>query len=245
MGKEFSLEEQARLHREHTLSDAKLLEEGATYAMSKGEPRLEIDVEKQYERLHQEMEKILAERLLTPETLKDGSASVSVEKIPDEVTKLIAEGLIHYEFEIETETRYVIAPQNVEAFEWKTHVFDTYDKSGRARIRVKNDEPRLSLKVPLFTKDTATHKTCLRLEFKPTNTEQSNDLLRIKKLILKEAGAQTSEKWGAQLKMANGEKVWINRDADNNWWIEVDEGVDFQVPEGIEVLEIRKSSVKT
>ena len=151
---------------------------------------------------------------------------------------------IGYEFEVESEIRYVISPGRTEDYQWVNHIIDTYDQSGRARIRIKNGKLRLSLKVPLFTKDTATTKTCLRLEFKPSNEKQEKDLMGIRELILKEAGAQTSEKWGAPLTMKNGAKTWINRDGNNNWWIEIDEGVEFAPPDSIKVLGTSKSSVQ-
>src|SRR3989344_1512397 len=237
-----SKEELGKIQTERTLSDAELLKGGAKYTTdSEGsEPRLEI-TDQQYEKILQEMEEILGKDFLTRGRIDDGTVEIKIEKAgPDE-----AVGRIEYEFEIESESRYVIEPGNVENYEWKNHVVDTYDQSGRARIRIKNGKIRLSLKVPLFTKDTATSKTCLRLEFKPTDEQQEHDLNRVRELILKEAGAQTSEKWGTPIMTKDGSKVYINRDSNNNWWIEVDEGVDFEPPEGVKVLRIEKSAVKT
>lgn len=37
----------------------------------------------------------------------------------------------------------------------------------------------------------------------------------------------------------------MNRDTKNNWWIEVDEGVEFVPPKDVRVLKIVKSSVRT
>lgn len=232
----------SKIQTERTLSDAEFLKDGAQYITdSEGsEPRLEI-TDQQYEKVLQEMEEILGHDFLTRERIERGEVEIKVEKARREE----AIGRIEYEFEVESESRYVIEPGVIENYDWKNHVIDTYDQSGRARIRIKNGKPRLSLKVPLFTRDTAISKTCLRLEFKPTDEQQEHDLLRIKELILKEAGAQTSEKWGAQIEIKNGKKVYINRDSNNNWWIEVDEGIDFEPPEDIKVLRIEKSKVKT
>lgn len=154
-------------------------------------------------------------------------------------------GLIGYEFEVETEERYLVTPGNPESFDWVNHVIDTYDRSGRARIRIKNGEPRLSLKVPLFSKDTDTAKTCLRLEFKPTSQEQKADLMRVRELLLAEPGTQVVEKWGAPLTLKNGQKSWINRDSHGAWWVEVDEGTEFIPPDTMEVLGNKKSSITT
>ncbi len=239
----FSQKEKAQLQTERTLSDAELIGKGAQYVSSKdGDMSFDI-TDKQYEELHQQMEELLVKNVLTDENIKEGRIKINVEKVLD--NKKTDDQKIGYEFEIETETRYIISPCKIEDYKWENHVTDTYDQSGRARIRIKNGKPRLSLKVPLFTKDTLTAKTCLRLEFKPDNEKQEMDLIGIKELILKEAGAQTSEKWGAALKMKNGLKTWINRDSNNNWWIELDEGVEFVPPENIEVLRTEKSTIKT
>jgi hypothetical protein len=193
------------------------------------------------EKNFQKIERILGQDLLTEENIKSGVVEIKVQNAAEES----GVGRIEYEFEIESEARYVIEPGNIEGYDWQNHVVDTYDESGRARIRMKNGKPRLSLKVPLFSKDTEISKTCLRLEFKPTDEHQEHDLFRVKELIEQEAGAQISEKWGAQILMKNGNKVWINRDGNNKWWIEVDEGVKFEPPEGLNVLKVEKSSVKT
>lgn len=153
-------------------------------------------------------------------------------------------GLIGFEFEIERETRYLIAPRDPAAYSWINHVIDTYDKSGRCRIRLKKGAPRLSIKIPLFTLDTETSKTCLRLEFKPTCAEQERTLLDMRELILKEAGAQVSEKWGTRVCLENGTDAWLNRDALGNWWYEVDEGMLFMPAAGDVVIAIVKSLIK-
>jgi len=149
-------------------------------------------------------------------------------------------GYIGYEFEVETETRYAIEPGNMSDYRWVNHVVDTYDKTGRIRIRVKNGEPRLSIKVPLFTRDTETSKTCLRLEFKTTNESQKQSLFCIRELILQEDGTQIVEKWGAEITMTTGEGAWINRNDKGEWWIEIDSGCSFCPPENINVLGIGK-----
>lgn len=239
---EKSKDELNEIKAERTLSDAALLKGGARYVADRAdfEPRLEI-TDQQYEKLFQEMEEILSKDFLTREKIEDGTVEIKIEKAGSGETAR----MIEYEFEVENESRYVIEPGVIENYDWKNHVVDTYDQSGRARIRIKNNKPRLSLKVPLFTRDTATSKTCLRLEFKPINEQQEHDLNRVRELILKEAGVQVSEKWGAQIVMQNGKKVWINRDNHNNWWIEVDEGVEFEPPKDVKVLRIEKSVIKT
>lgn len=239
--KKFTPYEKAKIHGERIVSDAELIKGGARYMPGEKEPRF-IVTDEQRERLHQEMEQVLGEHLLTNSMLRKGSIGITVEKI---LEKTSATGQIGYEFEVEKEIRYVIEPLSAEEFKWKTHIVDTYDKSGRTRIRVKDGKPRLSLKVPLFSKDTEACKTCLRLEFKPNTKEQEDDLLRIRDLILEEQGTQKNEKWGTQLTMKNGKRVWLNRDITNNWWIEVDEGIEFVSPEGVRVREIKKSAVKT
>lgn len=152
--------------------------------------------------------------------------------------------MMEYEFEIETETRYIIEPGNIADYNWVNHVVDVYDQSGRARIRVKNGVPRLSIKVPLFSKDTETSKTCIRIEYKPITKEQEEELLQIRKLILAEKGAQMTEKFGAPLENKDGTKTWINRDTKGNWWVEADEGITLNLPETIKILGTQKSGIK-
>mgnify|MGYP001574151426 FL=1 len=155
----------------------------------------------------------------------------------------IRAGTIPYEFEIEAETRYIIEPEPVEKYRWTNHCRDTYDASGRARVRIKNGKPRLSVKVPLFSMDTAECKVCLRLEFKPENPGQEADILWLRDIIIAEAGAQTIEKWGTRLAAPDGGRVWLNRNSLGKWWFEVDKGVVFTPPAGIKVVAIEKSDV--
>lgn len=154
------------------------------------------------------------------------------------------ENKMEFDFEIERETRVVIEPDDDENYHWENHVIDTYDASGRARIRLKNGSPRFSIKVPLFSKDTAKSKACLRMEFKPINDNQKELLRKIRDLILEEEGAQIIEKWGAKIKINDAEHIWINRDNQNRWWIEVDEIEEFIPPQHIKVIRFEKSSVK-
>lgn len=163
----------------------------------------------------------------------------------DEIKKIMNNfSLIQYEFELEREIRYITEPIDEKDFSWENHIVDTYDQSGRCRIRVKNGEPRLSLKIPLFSQDTATTKACIRIELKPQTEEQKAELLRIRDLILAEPGCQQSEKWGAAVRTGNGVKVWINRNKENKWWIEVDEGVELLLPGNVRVISTEKSGVK-
>lgn len=152
--------------------------------------------------------------------------------------------LIGYEFEIERETRYIIAPGNIVDYNWVNRIQDVYDTSGRARVRLKNGKPRFSVKVPLFSQDTEKSKVCIRIELKPQNEEQTEELNRMRGEIFNEPGSQVSEKWGAPIVGKNGVKIWINRDINNNWWIEVDEGFELSLPESLKILSVQKSTVK-
>jgi hypothetical protein len=82
------------------------------------------------------------------------------------------------------------------------------------------------------------------MEFKPITKKQEEDLFAVRQMILAEEGAQTSEKFGAPLEGKDGTKTWINRDSEGNWWIEVDEGATFSLPDTLKVLGIDKSAVK-
>ncbi|MFA5987668.1 MAG: hypothetical protein WC797_03410 [Candidatus Paceibacterota bacterium] len=152
--------------------------------------------------------------------------------------------MMEYEFEVERESRFAIEPSNITDYAWVNHIIDTYDASGRARIRIKNGVPRLSLKVPLLSQDTTTTKVCIRIEFKPVDKKQEEDLLKIRQLILAEKGSQTVEKFGAPITKSDGTKTWVNRDSNGNWWIEADEGVSLTLPDAIKIIGIMKSSIK-
>lgn len=163
----------------------------------------------------------------------------------DEVAKILNNfSLIEYEFELEREIRYLIEPLDEAGMKWMNHILDTYDASGRCRIRVKNGEPRLSLKIPLFSQDTPVAKTCIRIELKPQTDEQKAELLKIRDLISAEPGSQQAEKWGALVTTTNGVKVWVNRNGSGKWWVEVDEGVELRLPEGMKVIATEKSTIK-
>ncbi|MFH0892582.1 MAG: hypothetical protein V1867_07475 [Candidatus Falkowbacteria bacterium] len=153
--------------------------------------------------------------------------------------------LIRYEFELEQEQRIMIDPGGYTIEKWVNHVIDVYDPSGRCRIRLKNGRPRLSIKVPLLSRDTARTKCCIRLEFKPETKEQEEDLLKIRDLILTEPGTQTAEKWGTPISLNNGEKVWVNKDIGGNYWIETDESARIEelLPEGVNYLKHAKSGI--
>lgn len=161
----------------------------------------------------------------------------------DELERAVREGGLSYEFEVELETRYVVEPLRAEDYDWKNHFVDIYDRSGRARIRVKNGRARFSVKIPLFTRDTETMKACLRVELKPKSEEAERDLLWIRDIILREAGAQRIEKWGAEVRLPDGGTAWLNRDSLGNWWFEVDDGQDFRPPPDIRIIGYEKSGV--
>ncbi|MBI4457737.1 hypothetical protein HY633_02125 [Candidatus Uhrbacteria bacterium] len=161
-----------------------------------------------------------------------------------ELMSRVLKGTIPYEIELERETRYLVTPGNAYAYAWTNHVIDTYDASGRVRVRIKNGRPRLSFKVPLLSLDTDTSKSCLRLEFKPCNWRQERHILLIRDVILAEAKAQTMEKWGARMRLASGKEVWLNRNAAGKWWFEVDDDFAFAAPPGFEITGVEKSDVR-
>ncbi len=162
-------------------------------------------------------------------------------KFKTEIISAPQEGLL-YEFELEHETRLKCEP--FEPKKWDTHIIDVYDKSGRCRIRVKNGKPRLSLKVPLLSKDLEHAKCCLRLEFKPLSEKDEKMLFQIRNFLLEEEGTQIHEKWGKLLIAPDKTKVWLNKDNKGNYWIEVDKTKDIVLPPEIKVTGYEKSKVK-
>jgi len=218
------------------------------YAQATGDVKLEIAAEKNLE----EIEKIVSDVILTQENLSEGNFEFS----PMQGHQLES-GKIEYEFEVEKEYRFIISPDSILAKypelsdekKWQNHVIDTYDASGRCRIREKNGKPRLSLKVPLFSKDTERAKACLRMEFKPEDEAAENSLLKIRDLILAEKGTKQNEKFGQALVEPNGKKIWINKGLNEitglwEYWVEVDEAEDIEPFPEIKVIRSEKSKIK-
>ncbi|MBI2637510.1 MAG: hypothetical protein HYW88_01290, partial [Candidatus Sungbacteria bacterium] len=199
-----------------------------------GEKQL-IPSNEQIEFIRASVEELLGKNLVTPESLKNGDIEISFEE---------DEG-IGYEFELEKEQRIMVSPDEYEIKNWKNHVVDVYDQSGRCRIREKNGEPRLSIKVPLISKDGDRHKLCIRLEFQPKTKKQTEELLKARELILQEAHTEIREKWGTPISLSDGKKHWINKDDKGNYWIETDEETHIEelLPEGIVYLGHSKSQV--
>lgn len=199
-----------------------------------------------------EIEKILKDEIFTSENIKNGDVDFSLLK---GVTK--EDGIMHYEFELEKEFRKIISPESIlskyptlkDEKNWDNHIIDTYDASGRARIRIKNNAPRLSLKVPLFSKDEGDAKVCVRIEFKPDKKEGEEALLKIRDLILEEKGTKTVEKYGHPLIAPNGIKIWVNKGLnektqETEFWVEVDAVEDLMPFPEIEILRSEKSKIK-
>ena len=234
--KTYTDEEIAEIEKERTISDAELLTSEAYYKVNekRGEKKL-IATQEQIQKINETVEKLLAQGILTQESLNNGDLEIHFE-----------EPTIGYEFEVEKEQRKMVDATNFQVLKWQNHVIDTYDQSGRCRIRLKNNEPRLSLKIPLLSQDTDEAKCCIRLEFKPSTKEQAEELLKIKELIMEEEGVQTHEKWGTPINLTNGDKVWINKDDQGKYWIETDENHDVKelLPNGITYLGHSKSKIK-
>lgn len=236
--KQLALDKQAKIEASRTISDAKLIDGGAYYKIDEqsGKKRL-IVTNEQIKKIQEKVEKILKQGILSQENLNNGSLDIIFEE---------NESLMDYEFELEKEQRINVNPENLEIKKWENHVTDTYDQSGRCRIREKNSQPRISIKVPLLSKDTERSKCCIRLEFKPLTEKQREDILKIRELILLEPGTETHEKWGTPLELTNGEGVWINKDDKGNHWIETDESekIEDLLPEGLTYLKHSKSKIK-
>jgi hypothetical protein len=238
-----NLDDLAKIEKERTIVEGDLLKSGADYKIDKstGEKRL-VPTDEQIQHIQETVEKILGENILSRENLNSGNLDITFEDNKD---------LIEYEFELENEQRIMVDPEKFPGNGWtekmwQNTVVDTYDQSGRCRIRIKNGEPRLSIKVPLLSKDSDRSKCCIRLEFKPINDSQKKILLKTRDLITEEDGTTIHVKKGAPLQLNNGEKVWINRDEKGNHWIETDESTKIEdyLPEGITYLGHKRSMIK-
>ncbi|KKS38530.1 MAG: hypothetical protein A3G49_06495 [Candidatus Sungbacteria bacterium RIFCSPLOWO2_12_FULL_41_11] len=233
----YTSEQIEKFETSRTISDAELLKSGARYEIDgqTGEKRLIASVE-QTERIHQAVEDLLAKNILSKKELKDVDFDLTFEG---------EEGGTGFEFEVEEEQRILVSPENIEIKEWKNHIIDVYDQSGRCRIRVKNGEPRLSLKVPLLSRDTERAKCCVRIEIKPRTKGKAAIFEKMRELILHEPGTEVHEKWGTPIKTRDGKKIWINKDDQGNYWIETDEGVSVEelLPEGVRYIGHEKSKI--
>ncbi|MFQ5662097.1 MAG: hypothetical protein ACE5F2_02500 [Candidatus Paceibacteria bacterium] len=227
--------ENFKYSEEKAREEASELKEKAQEIAGEGK---EIETE-HYRKAEQLIENLLAEATLTSES-EDGNLDVKLEN-----EKETQKDLIEYEFELEEEQRKKVKPEDYEIEEWQNHVIDTYDQSGRCRIRDKNGKLRLSLKVPLFSRDTEHTKCCIRLEFKPVTEQQEKTLNTVRELIKEEPATIIHEKWGTPLKLTNGEKIWINKDQEGNYWVETDEDYDLKevLPKGIKYLGTEKSKI--
>lgn len=237
--KQYTADELARIEEKRTISDADLLKSGARYEMdAETKEKKLISSSEQIQKINETIEDMLAEGIITQEALNHGDIEIIIEKQDD--------SLIEYEFELEKEQRIKVDAVNFQVLKWENHIIDTYDQSGRCRIRLKNNEPRLSLKVPLLTQDTEKAKCCIRIENKALTKKQAEEFLKIKELIESEPETKVHEKWGTPLKLNDGEKVWLNKDDQNKYWIEIDGERDIKdlLPEGITYLGHTKSKIK-
>lgn len=186
------------------------------------------------------IEKIVAESVPISDD-RDGNMEIVFENGKD-----AEKNLIELEMELEVEQRIMVELEDdFEIKEWQNYVVDTYEQSGRTRIREKNGKLRLSIKTPLPSKDTEKTKCCIRKELKPINEKQEKDFFKARELIKEEPGTIIHEKWGTPLKLTNGEEVWINKDREGNYWVETDEGYNLKevLPEGIKYLGVKKSKI--
>lgn len=155
---------------------------------------------------------------------------------------------IRFDFEHENEERVVVAVDAQlygDHENWETKVEDTYDPSGRFRVREKNGTLRFSIKIPLQSNKTPGRKQTLRLEFKPVAAQHIDHIAEIKAKLLLEQGVQTFSKRGRRITFTNGEFGWLNTDGKGKYWIESDgpSSIVNNLPEGITYIKHEISQV--
>lgn len=162
------------------------------------------------------------------------------EFIDSHFNETLATNRATFEYELEKERRIVVSvDQGVleSSDNWENRFTDTYDQSGRFRIREKNGQLRMSVKIPLFYDIDPIVKHCLRIEVKPGNSAQENELMNIRELLRRELGTQEFKKYGKKITLTNGNRVWINTNDNNEYWIESDtedqRTIEEFLPEGI------------
>lgn len=158
------------------------------------------------------------EVLITPELLADSQLFLE----HGEANQLT------YELEIEREHRILVRPTTrLDCSSWDNHFVDTYDSSGRFRVRVKNGQPRLTIKLPLLSHVMSPdEKMCIRLELKPTTQDQVIEILQLQQVISQELGSRVLQKKGTKIELKNGQEVWLNTNR-RQFWIEYDGDEDL------------------
>lgn len=156
-----------------------------------------------------------------------------------------------FEFELERERRILVEVEEGllgDIHEWDNTIEDTYDQSGRLRIREKNGKLRMTVKIPLFHEIDPNRKHCLRIELKPCTVEPEKQIAEARELLRREIGTQEFKKYGKKIALKNGVNVWINANDEGEFWIEYDDelgkNVEDLLPEGITYLRDEISKVE-
>lgn len=152
----------------------------------------------------------------------------------------LAKDHVVFELELEKERRIIVRVDEglfEDPQEWENHFVDTYDQSGRLRIREKNHKLRMSVKIPLFHEIDPLMRHCLRIDIKPFSSETEQQLVEARELLRLETGTQEFRKHGKRIALKSGFEVWLNVSDEGEYWIEGDEGMpeDFEgnLPDGI------------
>lgn len=152
------------------------------------------------------------------------------------------------DFEIEEEQRIFVDTQDLPPPTWEKDVEDIYDPSGTFRIRLKNGQPRVSIKIPIPERNTYRTKCCLRIEIVPADEQQRQFLLSLRAELLKDGCFKVMHKKATQIQLLDGRTVWLNKNEAGKCWIEVDGGdyeIEHFLPEGITYLGHGKSIIRS
>ena len=150
------------------------------------------------------------------------------------------------EIELEEEQRILVQPVDPSKYEgkWVDDIRDVYDGSDTIRIREKNGKLRLSIKIPLFSYDTEKTKCCIRIEIKPNTKEQEDCIFQVGNDLIQQETTKIRHKIGTPVYLTNGQKVWLDKNDQDDYWIEID-GLETQIetllPQDIVFIRHRKN----
>ena len=132
--------------------------------------------------------------------------------------------LANVELEVEQEQRLMVRVDETHRLSEATSLIeDLYDPSGTVRIRVKNGIPRIGIKIPMREMNTFRAKCCLRIEIKPNNEQQIEQMRQVYNLLKSQERTQSRNKEARKINLNDGTECWLNKNGSGEYWIELDE----------------------
>ena len=151
------------------------------------------------------------------------------ERFPQYDFDVLNDSYIDIRLEEEQTVRIAVKRKPTE-FLWTDYIEDVYENSGLVRIRSKNGEIRLNIKIPLYDQDTPRTKVCWRIDIKARNAKQIALFQQMRRDFFSEDNSKLFHKYGTRISMTDGKVFWLDRDDNGNYWIDIDEA-EYQIEE--------------